>query len=341
MSNANTPLSMNSYFTKWKGGYKSWKDTPTDLTQNPEKKNIPNTCAAPKGSTAGISFNQVSDNYLASDYNTTWYPRNRPLKIWRKSYSRTSGRIPIGTFDNPGATIFRNDLCLNDRECGVTLISQYSTKENNTTTCCHPTRYDSNGNGYNNTFFTKRRAQLIRNGSTLGSKHCNESNKYYSSTSGYLKSRCNDFSSKLITARPAFEYSEVKASDGSISHYVDSKGNTITPEEYSKVDFSKYITNCNYNNDEITKCCVNTTYKPCNKKYSTNTAVSSSSRIARLKYDTVTKSAQNQRKVWGPEATSASTYSGRPEAPYITKSKFQPCVSKSVNGDKIRCFKLN
>ena len=30
MKTASTPLGLNSYFTKWKGGYESWKATTTD-----------------------------------------------------------------------------------------------------------------------------------------------------------------------------------------------------------------------------------------------------------------------------------------------------------------------
>ena len=117
MSTSSTPLAMNSYFTKWKGGYKSWKDDPNDVKKTPEKINQPNTCAAPKGSAAGMAFNQVPSDYLATHfpYNATtpngWYPKHRPLKIWRRSYSTTSGKLPVGTMDRPGGTIFRNDQC--------------------------------------------------------------------------------------------------------------------------------------------------------------------------------------------------------------------------------------
>ena len=187
------------------------------------------------------------------------------------------GKIPIGTFDKPGNTIFRNDLCSENKECGISLVSSYSTKKNINETGSG--KNDDNLNGERNdiTCTAKQRIELVRNGSTFGSKYCNENKNYHSSTKEYLKARCNN-------------------------------------------------TNCKQNNNS--SCCSKTIYKPINKKYSTNTAVSSSSRIARLKYDTVTKSAQGQRNIWGPEVASASIYTGRPEAPYITKSKFQACVSK-------------
>ena len=419
MSTASKPLAMNSYFTKWKGGYKSWKDDPTDLTATPEKKNQPNTCAAPKGSAAGMAFNQVPDDYLATHFPydpskaNGWYPKHRPLKIWRRSYSTTSGRLPVGTMDRPGGTIFRNDQCRdgrtqpivdqtkvayrraelekqyqNDPEkvenelqkyikeitkqggCGVTIVSDYLTKENKNTTCCRPTRYDMDGNVVSTTNFAKQRAQLVRNGATHGTKYCNEDKKYYTTTGAYLKSRCNNFATKAMTPRPAF--SAVKNSQGITTGYVNANGEPVT--DLSSVNFTQYVTNCSYSEHQdiirwlntklamtphgsqeydqinnllanarnnLEKCCVKTTYKPCNTKFSTNTAVSSSSRIARLKYDTVTKSAQNQRRVWGPEAASASAYSGRPEAPFINKSKFAPCATHRIPGTKTACFYIN
>jgi hypothetical protein len=461
MSTASSPLAMNSYFTKWKGGYKSWKDNPTvENITDPSKSKInePNTCAAPKGSAAGMAFNQVPDNYLATDYPTNtnltpgWYPKHRPLKIWRRSYSSTSGKVPIRTMDTPGGTIFRNDLCARndtildqtkiaykkaeleqtvtlEKEgsnpaahltleqilthianhdtyepwetflaeiiakidkllqeyikeitkkggCGVTIISDYLTKENRNTTCCRPTRYDMSGNVVQTTDFAKQRAQLVRNGATFGTKYCNEDKKYYTTTGAYLKARCNNFATKAITARPAF--SAVKDTNGVTTGYVDSRGKHV---DAGSVDFYKYITNCSYSENEDmiawleykigmlninnqpphtptaaqntynlllsqarnknTQCCVNTIYKPCNTKFSTNTAVSSSSRIARLKYDTVTTAAQNQRHVWGPEAASASAYSGRPEMPFTTKAKFSPCAPHRIAGTKTACFYIN
>ena len=428
MSTASSPLAMNSYFTKWKGGYKSWKDNPTvENITDPSKSKInePNTCAAPKGSAAGMAFNQVPDNYLATDYPTNtnltpgWYPKHRPLKIWRRSYSSTSGKVPIRTMDTPGGTIFRNDLCARndtildqtkiaykkaeleqtvtlEKEgsnpaahltleqilthianhdtyepwetflaeiiakidkllqeyikeitkkggCGVTIISDYLTKENRNTTCCRPTRYDMSGNVVQTTDFAKQRAQLVRNGATFGTKYCNEDKKYYTTTGAYLKARCNNFATKAITSRPAF--SAVKDANGVTTGYVDSNGKHVNAEN---VDLYKYITNCSYSENEDmivsqkkTQCCVNTIYKPCNTKFSTNTAVSSSSRIARLKYDTVTTAAQNQRHVWGPEAASASAYSGRPEMPFTPKAKFSPCAPHRIAGTKTACFYIN
>jgi hypothetical protein len=232
------------------------------------------------------------------------------------------------------------------------------------------------GNVVQTTDFAKQRAQLVRNGATFGTKYCNEDKKYYTTTGAYLKARCNNFATKAITARPAF--SAVKNPQGVTTGYVDSNGKHVNAEN---VDFYKYITNCSYSENEDmiawleykiamlninnhppaaptaaqntynlllsqarnknTQCCVNTIYKPCNTKFSTNTAVSSSSRIARLKYDTVTTAAQNQRHVWGPEAASASAYSGRPEMPFTTKAKFSPCAPHRIAGTKTACFYIN
>ena len=86
-----------------------------------------------------------------------------------------------------------------------------------------------------------------------------------------------------------------------------------------------YSSGCNYTGDTDTSgCCVSTIYKPANTAFSTNTAVSSSTRLARLKYDTVTKAAQGLKQKWGPEVANNATYSGLPSAPFTTKSKYEP-----------------
>jgi hypothetical protein len=319
MSTASSSLAMNSYFTKWRGGYKTWKG-------DSKQSNEPNTCAAPLGRAAGMAFNLV----LSNEEPTGWYPKHRPIKHWRRSYSSNSGKIPIRTIDTPGGTIFKSKACNNTdvnnpgHTCGVPIVSDYKSKINLNTTCCRGEGLeilnDNNsptGQWPSSSTPAKRAAQKVRNGSTFGSKKCNENKRYYSSTSAYLKSRCNNFDSKTNTARPEYTYNVAN------KQYTDSHGHIVTDE--SIIDLNSYITNCGFDGTP-NKCTVKTIYKPCNKTFSTNTAVSSSSRIARLKHDTVIKSAHMQGQIWGPETESASTYSGRPEMPYTTKAKYHKCV---------------
>lgn len=334
MSTASSSLAMNSYFTKWRGGYKSWKGDSTI-------SNEPTNYAAPKGRAAGMSFNKVDDT---SGDISGWYPNHRPIKHWRRSYSNNSGKVPIRTLDIPGGTIFKSSVCDNTDPTnpahlgGAPIVSDYKTKINLETTCCRGEglellNYTTNlgvttktptGNFPSSSTPAKRAAQRVRNGSTFGSKNCNEGKHYYSSTSAYLKSRCNNFDSKTNTARPEYTYNKES------KKYIDSHGQIVADD--SNIDLNSYITGCSFDGEPTSptskyNCCVKTIYKPCNTSFSSNTAVSSSSRIARLKHDTVIKSAHLQRNVWGPESESAATYSGRPEMPYTTKSKYQRCVN--------------
>ena len=98
------------------------------------------------------------------------------------------------------------------------------------------------------------------------------------------------------------------------------------------------MTNC-YNNT-----CKTTTFNPSNRSFQVQGAVSSGGRIAKLKYDTVQKAAKGLDKhIWGPAAVNASTYSGRPEAPFINKSVYQDtsgccCYTRPAQCARFRLF---
>ena len=66
---------------------------------------------------------------------------------------------------------------------------------------------------------------------------------------------------------------------------------------------------------------VDFTYKPSNKDYHTQGAVSSSSRLHRLKYNTITDSAASLKSAYGASAASAGKYRTYGGSPYFIKSK--------------------
>ena len=335
MSTASVPLGLNSYFTKWTGGYKSWKAKPTadnatiytGTTAPPGvAANQRNASAAPVGRTPGITYNRPSGDYL-SDVPGGWYPKHRPLHHHRKSHSTfpasSSGypfvpatsmknSVPVGNMDIPGNTTFRVNADTNCSSCGVTTISAYNTKESKLST----TYYEESGQTKISTSQVRNALAKVRNGSSNGSKYCNENQKYYSDTKGYLQARCNSYKKKSMINSPLPDSS---------------------PDQHKVGPFpTVYKSGCNTEADG--GCCVNTIYNPANKVFSTNTAVSSSTRLARLKYDTVTKAAQGLKDKWGPAVANNATYSGLPSAPYTTKSKHQKCVPHHRNGNKTLCF---
>jgi hypothetical protein len=82
-------------------------------------------------------------------------------------------------------------------------------------------------------------------------------------------------------------------------------------------------------------------YKPSNRQYATQGAVSSGSRLARLKYNTITKNGNSFRTAWGEQGANAGKYHGTSTAPYFLKSKKQACIPNIRNrtaGNHTFCF---
>ena len=52
----------------------------------------------------------------------------------------------------------------------------------------------------------------------------------------------------------------------------------------------------------------------------------SSSRLTRLKYNTITKNGNSFKTAWGQQGANAGRYQGTSDAPYFLKSKYQVCV---------------
>ena len=67
-------------------------------------------------------------------------------------------------------------------------------------------------------------------------------------------------------------------------------------------------------------CCNNTVYKPNNPNFSNQGAVSSSSRIDRLKLNTIQKNAASFKAPYGSHVASAASYKANKEAPRMVKT---------------------
>lgn len=78
-------------------------------------------------------------------------------------------------------------------------------------------------------------------------------------------------------------------------------------------------TNCK---NESVGCNKDIYYKPNNVQFAQQGGVSSSSRLLRLKLNTINNNANSVKTAYGKGAASALAYSGRPETPFITKQKF-------------------
>lgn len=103
----------------------------------------------------------------------------------------------------------------------------------------------------------------------------------------------------------------------------------------------------NYPTRTMTSCsfedstCKNIIVKPNNASYFQQGAVSSSSRILRLKYNTVTSNAVSFSTAFGASASSAGQYNADGNGSYFIKNKTNICNPTTYhrNGNKLTCSK--
>lgn len=153
--------------------------------------------------------------------------------------------------------------------------------------------------------------KIIRSG--LQEKKINNGQEYCYSSSQYLKKRCRTYNQKL------------------------SNGNGSS----SLVDASKF----SYVISTCEEPCSNgkpktLIYNPNNPQYGVQGAVDSSSRIQRLKYNTITKAAASLKAEFGSEAANAAKYTSNGASPYFIKSKIDFFPKKTLHhkdGNKTIC----
>ena len=167
------------------------------------------------------------------------------------------------------------------------------------------------------------------------------SKKYFSDTNAYLKNRCKTYDQKLTYNKiPSVDYYD---RDG-VPKYPDN--NLLGPQTFYS---NTCIYNCPNNTEENQTDNQNllnsrksyiTIYKPNNRPFAQQGAVSSSTRLAKLKYDTINTNGASFMSAFGREAANAGKYSSNENTIYFTKSKNNICDPNlyHINGNKnIKC----
>jgi len=242
----------------------------------------------------------------------------RPLKHWRKQLIPNQkvgfSKSVMHNFDTPGNTIniqYNTDDCENcDANKTSSYLKQYIPKMSPYSDPQYPSPTA------NESFFDASlnkwvcvacnpETHVIKTASTIVNKN------YYTDTNGYLKSRCRTYDQKLPSA----------------------KYNSTANE--ANLDPEFLMLNC------YSEKCPNqkTIYKPNNSQFVQEGAVDSSSRIAKLKYDTITKNGHSFQTASGLAGANAGRYMGTPEAPYFIKSKYTGLVCHRRPGNHTKCFK--
>jgi len=319
----------NTYTYKWNlQEYKSWKGIS-------RKESITGN-ARPDTNGSWI----LGQTIQANDGNA-FLPR--PIKHWRKQLQ--SDKIKGGTICKlandvflPGGTNYlggevnqESKCCdnINTSNTNFNIISKISISKNNITcnnsdkNCSYTITSTDVENGWNGPIGKKIccTTTIIKPATTILSK------KYYTDSKSYLKSRCKLYNQK-ITTNPIQNI-----------NYLDSKGNLLYPNNELLGPQTFYTQNCpeRCQNNGIPT----TIYKPNNRNFSVQGAVESSTRIDKLKLDTITKNASSFKSKFGNAAANAGTYYLNGNSPYFVKTNYQNCVSYYKPGDHTKCFHTN
>jgi len=263
----------------------------------------------------GLSTNSAVPSNSRPDLNASGPQfKAQPINHWRKQLipNANSGgrtrRAGIGMpMDTPGGSVYlgnvsANTNCLLNNTADATGIKENIVKVNDTS-------FTKNDNGcLSNTCNPEK--NRINSATTIVSK------TYYKDSRAYLRAR-NQLYDQKLTALPV-----------STITYLDESNNLLYPTDSPNGPQVRQTENC----PTGTTC--QTIYKPNNTQYSQQGAVDSSSRIARLKLNTINKNAASYKEVFG---TTASKYTGASSTPYFLKSKYQVCVPMSATGKKVTC----
>lgn len=277
-----------------------------------------------------------------------------PMKHWRRQLEMNgkSGRsaASISVVNRPGGTVFRGYEFPNNCDCDASGNNIFVTFDNkflqSTNKSIKPSANISNAPGTINNkienkgfikigtgepetggykiqtgvYNTKNICCTPENNVIKYSANTLLSQSYYSDSRAYLKARCKLYSQKL-----------------SIN---DMSGNTYDDPLIMNNSVEYRTNNCSYPYQTGKPNTCNTTiYKPSNTPFATQGAVDNGTRLAKLKYDTITKNGASFRSAWGDAAANAGKYQGNYNgvSSYFLKSKYTPPLVYRRNGNKLIC----
>lgn len=255
-------------------------------------------------------------NYIVPVYSFPSYMNNdrengpafsaRPLKHWRKQYQgrqppyRVSSSASIGILlDRPGS------------------YNRVATKEIQCESC------NTTENINIKTDSVKRYIESL---ACLGCQssqikpNMQLSETMYNTTAEYLKARC-------------LTYEQNETSNPAQNTILFNTNHTVTqPTDLPTGPQVRETNNCTRNTP-----CSTTIYKPNNMQYAQQGGVSASSRLARLKYNTLNRNGSVFTSAAGSVNTNSGRYQTEPSPSYVVKYKPQPYVFYSKTGSKNSC----
>ena len=291
--------------------------------------------------------NGVPSNIHQHDFDGPEF-KARPIKHWRRqlvptSVNATGGVVtgpsqPIGSsgrrnatvgllMDRPGAVTYIGDAsceCVQQPGNSYTISEHFLETPTNKGTIVENQGFIDNGNYKINTgiYGTKcigcnTQNNVIKSASTLLSR------AYYSDTTGYLKSRCKTYQQNAsINRTSGVTY---LSPDG---QHIWATSSANGSQVYQTNDIYKPRVNPHACGGSGASTVI---FKPNNYQYSVQGAVDSSTRIEKLKLNTINTNANSLRSAFGNEAASACRFTGSGDTPYFLKNKYQPPICSETN----------
>ena len=293
--------------------------------------------------------NGVPSNIHQHDFDGPEF-KARPIKHWRRQLVPTSINTgsgisgpsqPIGSsgqrnatigllMDRPGAVSYVGDAsceCVEQPGNSYTISEYFLEVPKNKGTIVENQGVVDNGDYEINTGIYSTRCigcnpqnNVIKSASSLLSR------AYYSDTTGYLKSRCKTYQQNAsINRTSGVTYL------GPNGQHIWATSSANGSQVYQTNDIYKPRVNphaCGGNSSSGASTVI---FKPNNYQYSVQGAVDSSTRIEKLKLNTINTNANSLRSAFGNEAASACKFTGSGDTPYFLKNKYQPPICSETN----------
>ena len=294
--------------------------------------------------------NGVPSNIHQHDFEGPEF-KARPIKHWRRQLVPTSINVtgsssapsgpsqPIGSsgrrnatvgllMDRPGAVSYVGDASC---ECVQKPGNSYTISEHFNATPKYPGGtivenqgvvingdYEINTGIYGTKYICcNPQNNVIKSASTLLSR------AYYSDSTGYLKSRCKTYQQNAsINRKSGVTYL------GPDGQHLWATSNANGSQVYQTNDIYKPRVNPHACGGSGASTVI---FKPNNYQYSVQGAVDSSTRIEKLKLNTINTNANSLRSAFGNEAASACRFTGSSDTPYFLKNKYQPPICSQKN----------
>ena len=297
--------------------------------------------------------NGVPSNIHQHDFEGPEF-KARPIKHWRRQLvptsvnatgsSTTGPSQPIGSsgrrnatvgllMDRPGAVSYVGDASC---ECVQKPGNSYTISENflevpknkgtiveNQGVIVINNGIENGGYEINTGIYSTRCIGCNPQNNVIKSASSLLSRAYYSDTTGYLKSRCKTYQQNAsINRTSGVTYL------GPDGQHIWATSSANGSQVYQTNDIYKPRVNpfaCGGSGASTV------IFKPNNYQYSVQGAVDSSTRIEKLKLNTINTNANSLRSAFGNEAASACKFTGSGDTPYFLKNKYQPPICSETN----------